>query len=229
MAVNWLRRRDREELRTLTVIAVFAASSMLSIAYYPDLIHIAFIAPVFFVAIAETTEWALAVGGHRVATAAGPLVALAAIVGVVWQLQRTMTRSWHEYPVSQDTRFGRIDFVDRTDLPVIDTARTLVEQSSNKDLFCYPSIAGPYLMTGGRNPTPYQFFTPRYNNAEQGDDILSILETRQVPLVITAPLLAGADDPVVEYVAQHYDFVRTGTWTHIWLYTRKSTPSAPGG
>ena len=229
MAMNWLRRRDRDELRTMAVIAVFAGASVLSIAYYPDLIHIAFIAPVFFVAIAETAEWALAVGGHRVATVAGPLIALAVIAGVVWQFQRTMTRSWHEFPVPYDSRFGRIDFVDSAELRVIDTARTLVEQSPNKDLFCYPSIAGPYLMTGGRNPTPYQFFTPHWNDPEQLDDILATLETRQVPLVIIAPLLAGAHDPVTEYVGQHYGAVRTGKWAHIWLFTRNSVPSAPPG
>jgi len=31
---------------------------MLSIAYFPDFIHIAFIAPFFFVAAAENLEWA---------------------------------------------------------------------------------------------------------------------------------------------------------------------------
>jgi hypothetical protein len=229
MIVDWLRRRHRERLRMTMVVTVFAASSLVSIAYYPDLIHIAFTAPVFFVAIALAMEWALALGPRRLATVGGPLLAFALLGGVAWQFQRTMTRSWREYPVAHDTRFGRIDFRDDTDLVAIDIARTMIEQSPNKEVFCYPSIAAPYLMTGGRNPTPYQYFIPtRLNDPEQFDEILNILEARQVPMVILVPM-AGRQDPFGRYLSEHYDFVPTSGMPHYWLFTRKhmaSTPSA---
>src|SRR5262249_51248720 len=60
LAVLTARGRAADEARRLLLLILFCLGSMLSIAYYPDFIHIAFIAPVFFVAIAEAAERALA-------------------------------------------------------------------------------------------------------------------------------------------------------------------------
>ena len=48
------RRRGREEAQRLLLLFVLCATSIVSISYFPDFVHIAFIAPVFLVAIAES-------------------------------------------------------------------------------------------------------------------------------------------------------------------------------
>ena len=62
------RRRATDEVRALALLIVFSLASILSIEYFPDFIHIAFIAPVFFVAAAENLDWGCAspaaAGGH---------------------------------------------------------------------------------------------------------------------------------------------------------------------
>ena len=61
IAGGLVTRADREQLRKLIVVVVSTGSAALSIWYFPDLIHVAFVAPVFLIAAAEAVEWALTV------------------------------------------------------------------------------------------------------------------------------------------------------------------------
>ena len=60
LGVSLIAASDRALARNLTVMIVFSAASTFSIMYYPDLIHIAFIATCFLVCAASVAEWTAA-------------------------------------------------------------------------------------------------------------------------------------------------------------------------
>src|SRR6185436_6340935 len=104
--------------RRLNLILFSCASSVVSIAYFPDFVHIAFIAPAFFVAASENLEWLcrrMAGSGWRMRVPGLPAplawvagLALLALAGV--RLQEVMVRLRSAYPFAHATAFGRIDF-----------------------------------------------------------------------------------------------------------------------
>jgi hypothetical protein len=58
--------RERERVRRLTPLVAVPSACVISTWYYPDLIHIAFIAGVFWVAAAEAAEWLIDARRRRV-------------------------------------------------------------------------------------------------------------------------------------------------------------------
>lgn len=225
IAAAWLRRDAAAMHQPLTLV-LFALSSIASISYYPDVIHIGFIVPVFLIAAADAVEWG--VGGLPSTRLGSAIIATMAIVltaAVGWRLVGNWQRSWNQNPVAYDSAFGRMDFADANLIPVIEKARALVAAAPVKEMFCYPSISGPYLWTGAKNPTPYQFFSPLYNDAAQVAEIVATLEARRTPFVVTSPLMARKGDPIADYIASHYDPVPFGFLPKMFLYTRKPDPS----
>lgn len=215
-------RSDVDAVQRLVTLAIFALSSIASIAYYPDVIHLAFIAPVFLIVAAEALDWSIrCLPNVRLARVVGAATALT-LAGVIgWQLRNNWQRNWHLAPVTYDSAFGRMDFGDDQLIPVIEQARALVAAAPVKEMFCYPSISGPYLWTGAKNPTPYQYFSPTYNDEGQVREILATLEARRTPVVVMSPLMARPGDPIADYVGAHYDIVRFGFLPKMFLYTRR--------
>src|SRR5262249_23481170 len=80
MRLGWLlsRARRTDEVRRLLLLGFFCAAGAGSIAYFPDFIHIAFIAPLFFVAASENLEAAL-----RAVTVPGWGRALGSVAGLL--------------------------------------------------------------------------------------------------------------------------------------------------
>ncbi len=191
----------------LAALAAFAAASVLSIAYFPDFVHLAFIAPIFYAVGADSAEAALRAATRRVAAVA-PAAALCAalVVGVMaWHLRGNLRRQWAAYPVAADTAIGRIDFPNRATAATVERVRALADADPQRRLFCYPAYPALYLMTETDNPTPFQILVRDYSPAEQFTTALAILAARQAPLVYILPPYVGAGDPVINYVHAHYD------------------------
>src|SRR5262249_60772027 len=71
--------RDRDQVRRWTALVVLSAAAVLSIWYYPDTIHIAFIAGGFWLCAAVGAEWLLAYVRPAVLARVSAAVLVAAI------------------------------------------------------------------------------------------------------------------------------------------------------
>jgi hypothetical protein len=207
--VNRARRRDGEAVRRLLLLLAFSLTSMASIAYFPDFIHIAFIAPVFFVAIAESFEWflsALPVSTrlHR----AGGLVVAAALAGVfAWQLQQNFARLWRIYPIAIQTSFGRIDLARPIEAQLYERVDGLLRDVPSRQLFCYPITASLYLMANAHNPTRYGFLRAGYTSSDQMQEVVDVLKAARLPYIVALPVrgFVKPGDPVFAYLEQEYE------------------------
>lgn len=188
-------------------LAVFAAAAAASIAYFPDFIHIAFIAPIFYVVAADAADAALRAAARRLPAAAlaAPLLAAAALAAMAGHLRGTYQRLWAAYPVAADTAFGRVDLPDRAAASLVERARALAAADPGRRLFCYPGYAALYLMTGTDNPTPFEILLRGYSPPEHFRAALAELSERPPPLVVVLTPFVTDGDPVVDFVHQHYD------------------------
>jgi hypothetical protein len=209
---------------------VLGLGSLLSISYYPDVIHLAFIAPVFFIAATVGLEWLLA-AAERAAAAVRPLAQVLTalvVIGLGAYLWRATVRARAEFPIAHDTAFGRVDFATKWEPILIDTVRDLLARTPSHELFCYPNIASPYLTTGGRNPTPYHHLLASFSPPQHVANAIAILQERAVPYVIAQPLFVAAPDPVITFIGTHYDLlsnpklVALGELPLLWVYRHKS-------
>lgn len=231
-----LRGGDRTQLRLLLVLIVSAGSAVLSIWYLPGFAHVAFIAAVFLVAAAEALEWGLTtfVRPLRLNAAVGWMLAL----GLAGLLTLHLRSNWitlkdrFRYP--HDTAFGRIDFNVRSEGILIDKVRALLDETPTHELFCYPNTSHPYLTTGGKNPTPYQFLYAPVSPRQHTEQAIEILKTRDVPYVVRQIFYAGRRDPIIQVIDEKYEPVfipelaELDEFPTLQLYRRKNhAPSEP--
>ena len=233
-----MRCGDRQRVRQLIALIILSACAALSVWYYPDTIHIAFIAAGFWLCAAVGVEWLLAsLPGARPARLAAALVeiAITAVLGLhmfgyVRQLRR-------EFPIAHETAFGRVDFAARWQVLLVDHVRGVLAASPDKDIFYYPPAVSMYLLTGGHNPTPYQYLLPGVSPEEHTSKTLAMLRDGRVPYVITWPFGAAPRDPIVQYIRENYEIVSvpevgaSGERTEYRLFARKdrARPNAPMG
>jgi hypothetical protein len=195
----------QHQQRMLSVLIVTAAASAVSILYYPDLIHIAFIAPVFLLCIAQTAQWALERVARTWAAPVAGLLAVATLLVLVPRLASNYTRAWWLYPVSHDTAFGRLDFSGRFYPALNDEVQRRLEDVPGREIYAYPNFSGIYLTAAANNPTPFQFFIASQSPAEHTRRVLSILHQRSLPYVIGVTLFMKPQDPVVRYIEENYE------------------------
>jgi hypothetical protein len=243
------RAADRAAVRQLTVLLVSAGAATLSIWYFPDFIHIAFIAPVFLVAAGEALDWLLGAAEtalRRGAPAAAPrvragveAVLAAALVGALaLHLRDNAVTLEADFPYPHDTPFGRIDFSGHWQAILIDHTRALFTEAGSNVLFAYPNTSEPYLITGARNPTPYQYFYAPVSPREHTQRVLQILRTGSVPFVMVQGFFLHPRDPVAREILDHYEVVDIpaldglGEAPTLTLYRRKgltaASPAASG-
>jgi hypothetical protein len=209
VALAWRRREPIA--RRLAPLVILAAAAIGSISYFPDFIHIAFIAPLFLIALAASAEWLLELlpAFERTAAALAAIVLIAAAVQIAsnWQY------AWTSFPVPHQTAFGRIDLRDAAAARRIDETRALVDASASRELLAYPGLAFVYLVTGADNPTPYQILSPAYSGTATMQSVIDTLERRQVPLVVIVEPFVEKDDPLFAYVRQRYERIGdSGAW-----------------
>lgn len=238
-AVAAARRVDRERVRARTVLAVIASFSILSIAYHPDLIHVAFVAPILFIALADTIEAILGKsplitrlfqrGKTEPSAKAGRswnhwpqhIATALLLAGLTVRLGGNLAGTRGEFPVPYDSAFGRIDLREERDIPALDELRRLLDAVPSREIFAYPGQAFVYLVAGGKNPTRFQFFSPRYNDPAQIKEVLSILAAKKVPYVLSTAVFHEKGDPIRHYLRDHYERVRLPGSPRFWLLRRR--------
>lgn len=222
-----LGERALDGARLQLVFIAYLLTSAASVLYNPDLVHLAFIAPVGMVALAEISEWALGWPRPRLASSlAGWVVVLLALVPLSRQIAGNTTRLRSSYPYGHETAFGRVDFARRWEPVFVDKLREALDRTASRELFCYPAAVSPYLTAGGRNPTPFQFLAPLLSPPRQIEQAASILRKAGTPYIVAAPLFLKADDPVAQLIDERYELVNmpelflSGEFPELWLYTR---------
>lgn len=216
-----VRRGDPLQAGRLSLLLVLCLFSIFSIAYFPDFTHIAFIAPLFFVTIAESAEWlvralpAPAAGPLRVA---GWLAAAALLVASGYRLHDNFARLAARFPVERDTAFGRIA-LDPLQAELYDKVNALMAGVPSRTLYCYPIIAHLYLMTDSHNPTPYGFLIPGYSGPDLIQHVVDILAAEHPPYIVA--LYLGPDDPIAQFIERHYEPLGEKPAAEQYIYRRK--------
>jgi hypothetical protein len=185
-AVGLVRGADPVRLRALLVLIVSAGSAALSIWYFPDFIHIAFIAAVFLVGTAEALEWALSTLIHprQWNVAIGWAVAAGLFACFAAHLHGNALLLRRQFSFAHETAFGRVAFAKPWEPAVVDAIRALVNEAPSRELFAYPFLSHLYLTTGAKNPTPFQWFFIGLSPPRHTEQVLEILATRAVPYVV---------------------------------------------
>ncbi len=235
VVVGFFSRIDRQQLRQLIVIIVSAGSAALSIAYFPDLIHVAFVAPVFFIAAAEAVQWALNTWVRAVParTVIGALAAAALVFALSLQLRRNAIWLKDKFRYPHDTAFGRIDFNVRWAGLLIDRTREILATTKTNELFAYPNTCEPYLTTGGKNPTPYQYFYAPVSPPEHTQAVLALLTSGKIPYVVAQGFFLKPQDPVAKVILDDYEQIKIpemkglGEFPNLALFRRRDIAPPP--
>lgn len=198
-------RGDRVGASRLATLLLVSLAALGSIAYYPDFVHLAFVAPLLLVSLTENLE-----GFHvtiervlRVRPARALLAMLSLFAG--WRLWGTLVDHQRRFPISLDTAFGRVHVGAPVVADVVALVRRLLDESGSRLVYVYPFSSDPYLLAGGHNPTRFGFFFPnRFNTRAETAEVIATLESRCVPYVVLGGFLFVPDDPIAEYVKGHY-------------------------
>ncbi len=230
LAVDLWRGRDPAALRPPLLLAGFGAIAVASVAYFPDYIHLGFIAPFGLAAAADTAERGLAALRRPVwlQPAAGAVLAGAVLAAAGLELGRVMAFTHNAFPFTHDTAFGRVAFATEGEIELIERARAILSQSGSDEMYSYPAYIGIYLTAGGRNPTPYQLLETGFHPPEDFSAVIATLESHRVPLVVLT-VFSQPSDPIVRYVKAHYDVVDMGKPFPIFLFTRRAEAPRSGG
>src|SRR5207244_4648105 len=198
-----------------------------------DVIHLALIAPVFFVLAADTLEELLRLlpGPAAAGRVVGWGLAVTLLALLVLKLDWQLDARCRAYSLSRMTAFGRVDFFNAEEVAVRDKLTELLRQEPPRETFAYPYYASLYLLTDTRNPTPYQLLIPGYSLPGQLEGAIDTLERRRVRYVVVwFPLWPWASDPVIAYLERKYERVDYGVrrpFPTVVLYRRRADNGQP--
>ena len=216
--VRLVRRRRRGD----GLLLVATAAAVASIAYFPDFIHIAFIAPLFFVAAGVGLEMAAgALPRSRAAKGLAFAAGVVLLVGAGVRLGDVLVRSRRLYPITHETAFGRIAFASEADVRFYETLDRRLEDVRPRELFCYPGVSYLYLVADADNPTRFGFFHAGYASPDQVQEVLDTVEAKRLPYVAVIRAFAGIDDTVMAYLRRAYDPLAPDDGAMFQLYRRK--------
>lgn len=220
------RRQNETEVRRLVLLIMFCVASVGSILYFPDFIHIAFIAGAFFITVAETCEW-------LVTRMQAPLMirrtAAAAFAGILLfacgtRLQANLARVRADYPFERHTNFGTIVLATALEADLYDVLSELMQGVPSRVLYCYPVIAHLYLMTATHNPTPYGFMNPILMGPDMIQHVLDLLKASRPPYMVAVKHLIRNDDPVFAYIQSAYEPIGGTGPSAGYIYRLKESP-----
>jgi hypothetical protein len=220
------RRQNETEARRLVLLIVFCVASIGSILYFPDFVHIAFIAGAFFITVAETCEWLAArmqapliIRRITAAVFAGLLLYACGV-----RLQANLVRVHADYPFERHTNFGTIALASALEADLYDVLSELMQGVPSRVLYCYPVIAHLYLMTATHNPTPYGFMNPILMGPDMIQHVLDLLKASRPPYVVALKHLTHKEDPVFAYIQSAYEPIGGTRPAAGYVYRLKESP-----
>jgi hypothetical protein len=135
------------------------------------------------------------------------------IAGLAFRATTNLARARAEYPISAETRFGRVDFHSEKELALFRTVRRVTAATPRHDLFCYPVYASMYLMAGAENPTRNDMPLPNFTDRVDRRRLRHVIRERRTAHVIALSAMLPDVDPMWRYIRRHYRCVDFGYGT----------------
>jgi hypothetical protein len=224
------RRRAPTDAVRLALLAL-AVCMTIAAVYFPDLIHLAFIAP-FTLVVAAGLVYRLRLGMPlRAAAAAIRLVLAAAVVAALHKGWTNLQLAHASVPVRYETAFGTVagTLASRQTLEDVRSAVSAVP-ADRRTFFSYPIDASLYLTVPGENPTPFSLLMRGYNTPEQFRIACAALERTPPDYVIVTPRLLFEDDPVMTLLKDRYRYrTAAGPGDGYAIYERRERPAGDEG
>lgn len=216
------------QCRNAVIAAAFATVSAGSVWYYPDFVHVAFIAPSFLILLAWIIERLLRRAPRPLGQVSGALCAAGMLIGIAVQLHTTRVMRYAEFPIIASTAFGTVAFRDEHGVALTRRVQELADESGSlRQVFLYPVYASLYLTAGIENPTPYQLLLPIYSPPDQFDEVLAALDATQVKYIGVLRPFVKPDDPIWVYVSAKYEPVPSELDWKLGLFFYRRLPDAP--
>jgi len=215
MALGWaLRRRSgRVEIVRMCCWGLAVAMSV-SILYYPDFIHVAFIAPFVLLVAARLAHAlrSLRVWERRPLAAAVPrLVLIIVVLATMAKGWANLAYAWSQAPEQFESAMGPLRG-DAEERHLLEAVQQVLSQrpANQRSLFSYPADAWLYLAAPADNPTAFALLLPGYNTPEQFRAARAALMQRPVDcLVVNTAVGRGDPDPVNSLESGRYRRVAT--------------------
>lgn len=212
----WRSGSDRTRGRACTVLILLSLAAIYSVWYFPDFIHLAFIAPLFLVAIADAAERALRRVPRPIQVGVGGVATVAILGAIGFLLTSDLVAQSARQTTDYQSAFGPVEIA-----PLWQTRYTklanLLDAAPSRTLYCHPNSGYTYLLVGADNPTRFEFVQFPYNTPEQINEVVRVLRTKEVPYVVMNPRPRPGDQ-ISDAVREHYELVpddalrRWGVW-----------------
>lgn len=216
LGVHWTIRSYKTDLSArgayyILMCAILSGLLVSILVSRDDILHFVYLEPLLALVLAWLME-ACDVPGRYWKSARPCLNAflVVAFLGMSLALLLRMTRA----TVSLETRRGQVT------LPAADTVIPYVQAhvAPGTTILSYPYLPLYYYLTRTHSPGRYDYFQPGMNTPRQATEIISKLESQRVRTVLFessfpekianawpgTPLKAIANDPVSDYIVQHY-------------------------
>ncbi|MBI4518490.1 MAG: hypothetical protein HY699_22050 [Deltaproteobacteria bacterium] len=207
-----LRHRRGNDEVTRGCLVLLAAVMAGSILYYPDFIHVAFIAPFGLVLAARIARGVCSMAlwqPNRLLRLVPQVALLLLAVAAMNKGWSNWRYAWQMAPEEFESAVGTLRGEAKTRALLQAVRQAFArEPQAPRTLFTYPSDPWLYLAVPADNPTPFSFLLRDYNTPAQVEQALrAVAERDTAVLVINAGFVAG-DDPVVRLQRQrHYQRV----------------------
>jgi hypothetical protein len=214
ISVSWAVWRFglRSESVRLSLL-LLAASAAAAIAYFPDIVHVAFVVPFAMIVLAGMVHrvWTALPRSDglamRVVGRLGFAVLLAIVLAKGWT---NFELAWKDTPIPYESAFGRIWGRELQQQTVADVQRFLhVDPDKPPRIFAYPTDAWIYLTVPADNPTSFSLLRPVYNTPEQIQMAIDQLDRDPQAIVFLNTLFVKKGDPIMAYLDEHWHEVAT--------------------
>jgi hypothetical protein len=230
IAVAWaLRRAPARPAVERALLLVLAVMMALGIAYFPDYIHVSFVAPFLLVVAARVVHGVRTASFWRWSRLLRPVPALAfaaCFAAVAVKARTNLQRAWGYYGERYESAMGTLDG-GKQQGQLVERIREKVppDAEGRRTVFVYPSEPWLYLTVPADNPTPYAIIFRGYNSEEQFARVFDALENRPVNHVVICGGFLRKDDPVLAHVRDRYDRIGTAGFLNLCaIYARPGAP-----
>ena len=221
-------RFDRPE-RVRLCLLVLAMLSALSVRYFPDYVHVAYVMPFLLIPAARVLQAlrSLPIVPRSIARGTAICVSAALLVVLLAEGGESLARAREAAPLTIDSAFGTLQG-DADQARLVAAVRSAVDRDppGERLLYAFPGDVWLYLAAGARNPTPFAILLAGYNSQAQFDEVLADVRRRRPGTLVVNTAIAPDGDPVRRALERDYDVVAQLPGYRVY---RRHDAAAPGG
>jgi hypothetical protein len=226
VALAWgFRRRCERAMLVRACVVLLAGLMAASILYYPDFIHVAFIAPFALIVAARLARgmWTWLPQHTWWARLVPQLVMAMLVLATLRKAWANIELAWAQAPEQFDSAVGTLRGT-AADRQLLEAVQRVLDgaPSQRHTLYSYPADAWLYLAVPGDNPTRFAILQRGYNAAEHFNDALAALEKSPPDCLVINVGMLRADDPVIAFERDRYRRVATVGFYEVYDRIRSS-------